>query len=392
MKLKNKFNALLVAFLAAISMGIIFTGQQCVDAARTDMVDTSNHNGYMTYANYYDMLVHYGVKSVVQKVSEGTSYVDPTAKYNLASAKQAGLYINAYHFARYTTIAGAQAEARHAVASAQAAGLPIGAVLVDDVEASEQQYNSYSSNAANNAAFMAVVEAAGYRTCVYTSGSWVGTRFPVSKGWIAAYPGTVTHDEYTGHHGWQWSSSFYFNGSYGRFDVSQLYDDFFTANQTPAPSVPVAPTPTKTVNANVTYATHQLGGGWLSDVTNAGSGSQGYAGVPNRANDLLTVRVDHGSVRYRVHTAQSGWLGWVYKSNKADTVNGAAGIVGQAIDKVQVYYTTPSGETYRQAYYRTQTTKRAGWLPAVRDDTDYAGITGEPMDRLQIEVAQSNPF
>lgn len=151
-------------------------------------------------------------------------------------------------------------------------------------------------------------------------------------------------------------------------------------------------TPAKAAGVNVTYATHELGGGWLSDVTNAGSGSQGYAGVPNRANDLLTVRVDHGSVRYRVHTAQSGWLGWVYKSNKADTVSGCAGVIGQAIDKVQVYYTTPSGETYRQAYYRSQTTKRVGWLPAVRDDTDYAGIAGEPMDRVQIKIGTSNPF
>jgi GH25 family lysozyme M1 (1,4-beta-N-acetylmuramidase) len=242
------------AIAAAISMGVIFSSQQSVDAARTDMVDTSNHNGYMTYANYYDMLVHYGVKSVVQKVSEGTSYVDPTAKYNLANAKQAGLYINAYHFARYTTVAGAQAEARHAVASAQAAGLPIGAVLVDDVEASQQQFNSYSSNAANNAAFMAVVQAAGYRTCVYTSGSWVGTHFPISKGWIAAYPNTVTSDEYTGHHGWQWSSSKHFNGSYGPFDVSQLYDDFFTANQKPVVST-VKITPQKTTSVIKSTAT-----------------------------------------------------------------------------------------------------------------------------------------
>ncbi len=29
---------------------------------------------------------------------------------------------------------------------------------------------------------------------------------------------------------------------------------------------------------------------------------------------------------------------------------------GEAIDGVQIYYTTPAGETYSQAYYRSQTT------------------------------------
>ena len=80
MKFKTKLITLVVAFLAAISFAL----PSQVNAANTDMVDTSNHNGLMTYDNYYDMLVHYGVKAVVQKVSEGTTYVDPTAKYNLA--------------------------------------------------------------------------------------------------------------------------------------------------------------------------------------------------------------------------------------------------------------------------------------------------------------------
>ncbi|WP_434547938.1 hypothetical protein [Lacticaseibacillus paracasei] len=47
--------------MAAIS----FVLPSQVNAASTDMVDTSNNNGLMTYDNYYDMLVHYGVKAVV---------------------------------------------------------------------------------------------------------------------------------------------------------------------------------------------------------------------------------------------------------------------------------------------------------------------------------------
>ena len=78
--------------------------------------------------------------------------------------------------------------------------------------------------------------------------------------------------------------------------------------------------------------------------------------------------------------------------NRGNSATGFAGTMGHAIDGVQIYYTTPSGETYQQAYYRSQTTKRAGWLPAVRDDTDFAGMIGEPLDRLQIKIGTGNPF
>ncbi len=148
--------------------------------------------------------------------------------------------------------------------------------------------------------------------------------------------------------------------------------------------------PAKAVN--VTYALHVMGGYWLDSVTNAGVGSNGFAGIPNTRHDYLTVSVDHGSVRYRVHTQASGWLGWVYKSNKRDLVNGAAGVTGQPIDGVQVCYMTPKGEAYKQAYYRSQTTQRTGWLPSVQDDSDYAGWYGEPLDRLQLQVNSANPF
>lgn len=148
--------------------------------------------------------------------------------------------------------------------------------------------------------------------------------------------------------------------------------------------------PAKAVN--VTYALHVMGGYWLDSVTNAGAGTNGFAGIPNARHDYLTVSVDHGSIRYRVHTQASGWLGWVYKSNKHELVNGAAGVTGQPIDGVQVYYTTPNGEAYKQAYYRSQTIQRRGWLPSVRDDSDYAGWYGEPLDRLQLQVGSSNPF
>lgn len=149
---------------------------------------------------------------------------------------------------------------------------------------------------------------------------------------------------------------------------------------------------------NVTYALRSLNGSWLDEVTNFGAGDNGFAGVPNHQHDYLTVSVDHGSIKYRVKTAQDGWLGWVTGSNRNDLVNGAAGVTGHAITGVQIVYNTPTGETYQQAYYRSQTTQRTGWLSVCADDgsvagfDSWAGEDGEPLDRLQIKISPSNPF
>lgn len=143
-----------------------------------------------------------------------------------------------------------------------------------------------------------------------------------------------------------------------------------------APSQPAAKPQTATAKA--IYALHVLGGQWLDNVVNKNDrDSNGFAGVPNHQHDLLTLQLSTGG-RYRVHTREDGWLPWVYKGNKADTVNGCAGVLGHAIDGVQI---EANG---RNAYYRSQTIKRVGWLAIVTNLNDYAGWYGEPIDRLQV--------
>lgn len=223
----------MLIILTTILAGLFFC-TQTVDAARTDMVDVSNHNGYMTVDNFKDMRDNYGVKSVVTKISEGNYYSDYTAANNIQTAQAAGLYINGYHFARYTTTQGAINEADYAATQAKADGLPIGSALISDVEAQEQNGLSRSTNDANNQAFMNEVAKYGYRSAVYTMSSWLGAKMDVSSGWIASYPYNASSKEwYSNHHSWQWGSTYQFDGSYGNFDVSQNYDNFFTGGQTP---------------------------------------------------------------------------------------------------------------------------------------------------------------
>lgn len=222
----------LVYIVSLLIAGLFFCTTN-VNAARTDMVDVSNHNGYMTVSNFQDMLNNYGVKAVITKISEGTYYHDYTAANNIYTAQQAGLYINGYHFARYTTVEGAIAEADYAATMAKADGLPVGSVLVTDVEAEQQNGLSRATNNANNKAFMDQIAKYGYRSDVYTMSSWLGNKMDVnSGGWIASYPYNASDKSwYSNNHAWQWGSTYNFAGSYGNFDVSQNYDNFYTADQ-----------------------------------------------------------------------------------------------------------------------------------------------------------------
>lgn len=122
----------------------------------------------------------------------------------------------------------------YAASVAKADGLPIGAALITDVEAQEQNGISKSMNNANNQAFINEVAKYGYRSAVYTMSSWLGSKMDVDHGWIASYPYNATGKNwYSAHHSWQWGSTYQFRESYGSFDVSQNYDNFFYGNQTP---------------------------------------------------------------------------------------------------------------------------------------------------------------
>lgn len=163
---------------------------------------------------------------------------------------------------------------------------------------------------------------------------------------------------------------------------------------TPAP----APKP-QSATPNVHYGLHVLGGDWAGEVVNFGSGDNGFAGVPNHAHDMLYAWVDRGELRYSAHTQQDGWLPEINLGDMRDTVNKCAGVFGHAIDGVRFYYVTSNGETMRQAWYRSQTTARAGWLGVCCDDgksipgfDGFAGILGEPLDRLQLSINDHNPF
>ena len=98
---KNKLKAPILT-VGAIFMAFLMVNVTS-QAARMDMVDVSNNNGYMSTAEYVSMRNEFGVKAVTVKISEGGTYKDPYAASNIANVQAAGMYINGYHFARYAT-------------------------------------------------------------------------------------------------------------------------------------------------------------------------------------------------------------------------------------------------------------------------------------------------
>ncbi|UTV82571.1 LysM peptidoglycan-binding domain-containing protein [Lactiplantibacillus plantarum] len=228
MKLKNKLVLTGAATMVALFLGV------SANAARMDMVDVSNNNGYMSTVEYVSMRNEFGVKALTVKISEGTTFKDGYAASNIANGQAAGLYVNGYHFAHYKTKDQAIAEADYAGQAAKVAGLPVGAVLATDVEAEEQGNLSQATNDRNNAAFMQEIQKFGYRADIYTSGSWANNKMTIKgkTGWVAGYPYVMSGQKwYTNNNAWQWSGSAHFRISYGGFDVSQLYTDYYTAGQ-----------------------------------------------------------------------------------------------------------------------------------------------------------------
>lgn len=199
---------------------------------RFDMVDISNNNGQISTETFSSMKTR-GVKTIIHKLSEGTTYQDPFAKINLETAQKSGMIIHGYHFSRATNMKAAKEEASFAVRCAKIAGLHKGSIIVLDFEANNL---GWTINNAITKAFAKVVKSAGYRYDLYTMGSWtnsISINNHGRAGWIANYPNNATGLKlYQHYNAWQWTSGAKFAGSNSRFDVSVDYSGYYTKNQT----------------------------------------------------------------------------------------------------------------------------------------------------------------
>lgn len=183
-------------------------------------IDTSDNNGTMSVSDFAT-LYSSGVKGIIVKATEGTTYVNSLAATHLANANSAGIKtVGAYHFLVGSSTGTAQGQAF--LAEIQALGLPKTAIVACDIEDSSLSSDLTTLNSMITD-FYAVLTTAGYtNTCDYASASWFGGRFTSAAKlkWIASI-GTSTKP--SGADAWQYTWTY--NG--GNLDCSYSYNKAF---------------------------------------------------------------------------------------------------------------------------------------------------------------------
>lgn len=197
-----------------------------------DFVDISSHNGALSVADFNEMK-KYGIRGVVIKLTEYTTYLNPEAKTQIENAKRAGLVVSAYHYSWFTTKAGAEQEAVYFAQKANQLGLPKNTLMVNDAEQTEMTAGNVTEN---SIAFQKKLNSLGFsRVAHYSMFDWFNRKIldedklGPGNSWVASYPYNplATNLLHTGNAAWQWSSELTFPGVSGRFDINVSYNNLF---------------------------------------------------------------------------------------------------------------------------------------------------------------------
>lgn len=262
---------------------------------------------------FFKALASQGVKAVIVKLTEGsadgTAYINPKAQNQIINARKAGLLVNAYHFARYTSIQDAKNEADFFVTTAKRMGIGTDSVMAVDLEASEITPNL---NAKTNA-FLQYVKDCGYPNVDYYSMAswfWNGTLNPdiilAKNKWVANYGVSKPGVNNVGT--WQFSSSWTVNGA--KVDMSYDFSGFYTERHVTANSESVVNTPKPKPQA-VTYDswTDNLGDVWYKeDGTFTLSESINLRWGAKTDSDLIATLNPGDVVKYDAFSKHDGYV------------------------------------------------------------------------------------
>jgi LysM repeat protein/GH25 family lysozyme M1 (1,4-beta-N-acetylmuramidase) len=224
----------------ATGLAFSFAGASFAQQPNADFLDVSHYNAEQGLPlSFYQTAKAGGVKGVVVKVSEGTYYVDPAASVNIANARQAGMVVSAYHFARYKSVDGAKNEADWFDKKLQLVGFSKtgdGTVVVD-IEDNSLTTNTSDLTAYTNA-FINEMKRLGYtKVDVYSGSYYYNNRLQPQnlpdKPWLASYPsnpqaGQSTANFSNGTGAWQWTDKWTGMAGYGWFDASEDYAGKYT--------------------------------------------------------------------------------------------------------------------------------------------------------------------
>lgn len=133
---------------------------------------------------------------------------------------------------------------------------------------------------------------------------------------------------------------------------------------------------------NAYYCVKTLKHGWLPEVKNL----EDYAGYQDSPIVGLAIRVDKGSIKYRVHIKGGQWLPYVTGYDINQSLNGWAGN-GLAIDMIEVYYNTPNNiRPYKKAKYKVNNYDWQYDNETKNNQDGYAGLKNVNAVKFQLVI------
>lgn len=135
-------------------------------------------------------------------------------------------------------------------------------------------------------------------------------------------------------------------------------------------------------DVNVYYRVKTQKHGWLSEVKNL----EDYAGWENSPITGVAIKVDKGSVKYRVHIKGGQWLPYVTGYDINNSMNGWAGN-NLAIDLIEVYYHTPGDiRPFKKAKYKVNNYDWQYDNETKKGQDGYAGAKNVTATKFQIVI------
>ena len=177
------------------------------------------------------------------------------------------------------------------------------------------------------------------------------------------YGGNYTHVDTR-----NWKS--FFDETNGAVNISSFYDYFGI------------PRPVQPNEVNVEYCVKTVKHGWLPTVKNL----ENYAGFENSPITAIAIKVDKGSIKYRVHSKKGYWLPFVTKFDINDFENGFAGDDTE-IDCAEAYYYTPDDiRPFKRAKYKINDYDWQYDNETSNGQDGYAGEFGVVATKFQIVI------
>ena len=330
-----------------------------------DAIDVSSYQGAMSVGTY-SWLKSLGVKYVIVKLTQGTTYTNPYAQTQINNAKEAGLTVATYDYAVFTDSASAIAEADHYANVASSYGLDGSTLMIADME---DNVTKRSNIAALLNEFWNELSRRGYTNHgVYASYSYdqtynVSSTVGHSKTWIAAYyydywKNTMLNSDYGA---WQYTDSF--NGYDGSIDMG-MFSTYMSLNgekqengywylykngvrQTGFQSLSDGRTVYYNSQGQMQYGEQNINGYWYYFDKTSGAMAIGFTKLPD------------GRIVYYNTQGQMQYGSQTINNNKYyfNTVSGAMALGETTINGRNYYYNINTGVQEKGLVYNQNTKK-----------------------------------